>query len=92
MLHHEHGAIDRQIQLLERIMDYKSDIEERISSLQAHTDEKFIAVHTEFANVHKEISGIHHAISQQTKWLRIVILSSATLISVLHPFMMKLAG
>jgi hypothetical protein len=70
-------------------MDYKFDtemrfshVEERISTLQAHTDEKFIAVHAEFANVRKEISGIHRAIAVQTKWILVVILGAATIISV----------
>ena len=74
----------------ERFSSLQSRTDERFSSLQAHTDEKFIAVHAQFTEVHKEIAGIHRAISIQTKWLLAVILSAATLVSILQPLMMKL--
>jgi len=80
----------------ERISALQAHTDERISALQAHTDEKFIAVHLQFADVHegfsgvhKEIAGIHKAISGQTKWLLAVILTAATVISVLHPVVLK---
>ena len=86
-----------QFQMLERLMDYKSDMEERLSSLQAHNDdkflhveEKFVAVHAQFADVHKEISGIHKAITAQTKWLLGMMLASATIISILLPVMQNI--
>ena len=67
------------------IQDIKKDLEivknsqfqllDRISTLQAHTDDRFISV--------------HKAISDQTRWVLTVILAAATLASVIQPLMAK---
>ena len=63
-----------QFQMLERLMDYKSDMEERIASLQSHTDErisslqahnddKFLHVGEKFVAVHAQFADVHKEIS-----------------------------
>ena len=83
-----------QTQMLERLMDYKSDTDMRISALQVHTEERItlLQTHTDekFIAVHQEIAGIHRAITSQTKWLLSIILAAATLVSVILPVMQKL--
>ncbi|MDH5654999.1 MAG: hypothetical protein OEZ34_03770 [Spirochaetia bacterium] len=83
-----------QFQIIDRMMDLKTRVEERFSSQQAHTDERIsgLQAHTDekFIEVHKEIASIHRAISAQTKWILITILAAASIASILHPLMTKL--
>jgi len=80
-----HTLKQNQFKMFERF----SDMDRRFSTLQAHMDQRFIDMEKRFTSIHEKISDINGAIAVQTRWILFAIIGAATLISVVHPLLMK---
>ena len=83
----------------ERISALQAHTDERITEVHygfsaiykefSSVHREFATVHREFATVHKEIGGLHAAIAVQTRWILFAIIGAATLISIVHPAVLR---
>ena len=80
---------DLQSHMDERISSSQTYTDGRISSLQAHMDERFAHMDERFLRQQEQFSEIHRAIATQTRWILVAILAASTMISILHPLILK---
>ena len=86
-----------RIHVLETKMDFVENTTVREIKEDLHTIkqnqfkmfERFSDMEKRFTSIHEKISDINGAIAVQTRWILFAIIGAATLISVVHPLLMK---
>ena len=87
--------------LAQELTLFRAEFQKRFSDHDIQFSEigrQFVEVHKQFSEVgrqfvevHKQFSEVHKAIAAQTKWILVIFLGTATLISLVLPFVWRLA-
>ena len=92
----EVARLDRKIGDLALRMDTRFDqMDTRFERMEARfvlVDTRFGTMEERFTGIHQEFTSLHKEISNQSKFLLALAIGSATIVSVLHPVMLKLLG
>ncbi len=86
-------------QVRDRLDSLSSDLarmdnkfEKRLGEMEGRFGEILVLMERRFGDVQRDFAVVHREIRNQTRFLLVLALASATVVSVLHPLMKSLLG